>query len=178
MCSFSESQALKLAISCPEEFVNYNKKFLSRIYPNGMRVDSSNYNPQDLWNCGCQFGKKQRWMWNIYLGFLMSCIHIQAMNMISIAHSSKLSFKVESFKTNILWSVNIILSYRHNLDSTQQQVVIQSWIVYNWQIVVSKHNFKPFHLYVLCIHRRTQKSVKISNLISRWSVWDVLIPWF
>ncbi|WAR03454.1 PLCL2-like protein, partial [Mya arenaria] len=54
MCSFSESQALKLAISCPEEFVNHNKTFVSRIYPNGMRVDSSNYNPQDLWNCGCQ----------------------------------------------------------------------------------------------------------------------------
>ncbi|GFO50682.1 phosphoinositide phospholipase c [Plakobranchus ocellatus] len=51
--SFSESQALKLALSCPEDFVNHNKKFLSRIYPNGMRVDSSNYNPQDLWNCGC-----------------------------------------------------------------------------------------------------------------------------
>ncbi|XP_060582672.1 inactive phospholipase C-like protein 2 [Ruditapes philippinarum] len=54
LCSFSESQALKLAISCPEEYVNHNKTFLSRIYPNGMRVDSSNYNPQDLWNCGCQ----------------------------------------------------------------------------------------------------------------------------
>nr|KAG5699416.1 hypothetical protein BaRGS_016262 [Batillaria attramentaria] len=52
--SFSESQALKLAMSCAEEFVNHNKRFLSRIYPNGMRVDSSNYNPQDLWNCGCQ----------------------------------------------------------------------------------------------------------------------------
>ncbi|ESO87010.1 hypothetical protein LOTGIDRAFT_51557, partial [Lottia gigantea] len=49
-----ESQALKLAMSCPEEFVNHNKRYLSRIYPNGMRVDSSNYNPQDLWNCGCQ----------------------------------------------------------------------------------------------------------------------------
>ena len=54
LCEISGSQALKLAISCPEEYVNDNKKFLSWIYPNGMRVDSSNYNPQDLWNCGCQ----------------------------------------------------------------------------------------------------------------------------
>ena len=60
LCSFSESQALKLAISCPEEYVNHNKTFLSRIYPNAMRVDSSNYNPQDLWNCGCQMGKKEK----------------------------------------------------------------------------------------------------------------------
>ena len=56
LCSLSESSALKLANACPEDFVNHNKNFLSRIYPNGMRVDSSNYNPQDLWNCGCQLG--------------------------------------------------------------------------------------------------------------------------
>ncbi|KAL5007407.1 hypothetical protein ScPMuIL_016213 [Solemya velum] len=54
LCSFSESQAMKLAISCPEDFVNHNKRFLSRVYPNGMRIDSSNYNPLDVWNCGCQ----------------------------------------------------------------------------------------------------------------------------
>lgn len=54
MCSFSESAALRLANNYPEEFVNHNKLFLSRVYPNGMRVDSSNFNPQDLWNCGCQ----------------------------------------------------------------------------------------------------------------------------
>ena len=57
MCSLSESAALKLANASPEEFVNHNKRFLSRIYPNSMRVDSSNYNPQDLWNCGCQLGE-------------------------------------------------------------------------------------------------------------------------
>ena len=60
LCSFSESLALRLANSCSEEFVNHNKRFLSRIYPNGMRVDSSNYNPQDLWNCGCQLGTQRR----------------------------------------------------------------------------------------------------------------------
>ncbi|XP_013409003.1 inactive phospholipase C-like protein 2 [Lingula anatina] len=54
LCSFSESFALRLANSFPEEFVNHNKRFLSRVYPNGARVDSGNYNPQDMWNCGCQ----------------------------------------------------------------------------------------------------------------------------
>jgi len=47
---------MKLAMTCPEEFVNHNKRFISRVYPNGLRVDSSNYNPRDLWNCGCQMG--------------------------------------------------------------------------------------------------------------------------
>ncbi len=60
LCSLSESSALKLANACPEEFVNHNKALLTRVYPNGMRVDSSNYNPQDLWNCGCQLGEWAR----------------------------------------------------------------------------------------------------------------------
>ncbi|XP_042300757.1 inactive phospholipase C-like protein 1 isoform X2 [Sceloporus undulatus] len=54
ICSFSEAEASRIANECPEDFVNYNKKFLSRIYPSAMRIDSSNLNPQDFWNCGCQ----------------------------------------------------------------------------------------------------------------------------
>ncbi|XP_015761083.1 PREDICTED: inactive phospholipase C-like protein 1 [Acropora digitifera] len=54
MCSFSENVARRLTQNFPEELVNYNKSFLSRIYPSGKRVDSSNYNPQEMWNCGCQ----------------------------------------------------------------------------------------------------------------------------
>jgi len=56
VCSLSESAALRMANTCPEDFVNHNKRFLSRVFPNRMRVDSSNYNPQDLWNCGCHLG--------------------------------------------------------------------------------------------------------------------------
>lgn len=54
ICSFSETEASRIANEYPEDFVNYNKKFLSRIYPSAMRIDSSNLNPQDFWNCGCQ----------------------------------------------------------------------------------------------------------------------------
>ncbi|KAG7273009.1 hypothetical protein CRUP_011893, partial [Coryphaenoides rupestris] len=38
----------------PVEFVEYNKSQLSRIYPKGTRVDSSNFMPQLFWNAGCQ----------------------------------------------------------------------------------------------------------------------------
>ena len=58
MCSFSENVARRLTQTFPEEFVNHNKTFLSRVYPAGKRVDSSNYNPQEMWNCGCQLGKR------------------------------------------------------------------------------------------------------------------------
>ncbi|KAK3610357.1 hypothetical protein CHS0354_008630 [Potamilus streckersoni] len=32
----------------------YNRKQLSRVYPKGQRVDSSNYDPFPMWNCGAQ----------------------------------------------------------------------------------------------------------------------------
>lgn len=53
-CSFNEVIANRLANEYPKDFVNYNKRFLARIYPNPMRIDSSNMNPQDFWKCGCQ----------------------------------------------------------------------------------------------------------------------------
>ncbi|KAG7235208.1 hypothetical protein INR49_003085 [Caranx melampygus] len=34
--------------------LRYNKSQLSRIYPKGTRVDSSNFMPQLFWNAGCQ----------------------------------------------------------------------------------------------------------------------------
>ncbi|MGH0139099.1 UNVERIFIED_CONTAM: hypothetical protein FKN15_036588 [Acipenser sinensis] len=54
VCSLGEVEAGRLANECPEELVNYNKRFLMRVRPSAMRVDSSNPNPQDFWKCGCQ----------------------------------------------------------------------------------------------------------------------------
>ncbi|XP_015272294.1 PREDICTED: 1-phosphatidylinositol 4,5-bisphosphate phosphodiesterase beta-3 [Gekko japonicus] len=54
MSSFVETRGLEQLTNSPMEFVEYNKKQLSRIYPKGTRVDSSNYMPQVFWNAGCQ----------------------------------------------------------------------------------------------------------------------------
>ncbi|XP_010750245.2 1-phosphatidylinositol 4,5-bisphosphate phosphodiesterase delta-4 [Larimichthys crocea] len=54
MSSFSESKAKRLAKEAGADFVQYNTRQLSRIYPSGLRTDSSNYNPQEMWNVGCQ----------------------------------------------------------------------------------------------------------------------------
>ncbi|XP_059574377.1 1-phosphatidylinositol 4,5-bisphosphate phosphodiesterase beta-3 isoform X2 [Alligator mississippiensis] len=54
MSSFVETKGLEQLLKSPMEFVEYNKKQLSRIYPKGTRVDSSNYLPQVFWNAGCQ----------------------------------------------------------------------------------------------------------------------------
>ncbi|XP_054000864.1 1-phosphatidylinositol 4,5-bisphosphate phosphodiesterase-like isoform X1 [Hylaeus anthracinus] len=54
MSSFSETAALNYLKTNAVEFVNYNKRQMSRIYPKGTRADSSNYMPQVFWNAGCQ----------------------------------------------------------------------------------------------------------------------------
>ncbi|KAJ0016050.1 hypothetical protein NQD34_014340 [Periophthalmus magnuspinnatus] len=51
--SFSESEALRLIKETGMHFVRHNSHQLSRIYPSGQRLQSSNYNPQDMWNGGC-----------------------------------------------------------------------------------------------------------------------------
>ncbi|KAM5228717.1 1-phosphatidylinositol 4,5-bisphosphate phosphodiesterase delta-4 [Ctenodactylus gundi] len=52
--SFSENKARSLVKEAGNEFVQHNARQLSRVYPSGLRTDSSNYNPQELWNAGCQ----------------------------------------------------------------------------------------------------------------------------
>nr|XP_021523213.1 1-phosphatidylinositol 4,5-bisphosphate phosphodiesterase delta-4 [Aotus nancymaae] len=52
--SFSETKAKRLIKEAGNEFVQHNAWQLSRVYPSGLRTDSSNYNPQELWNAGCQ----------------------------------------------------------------------------------------------------------------------------
>ncbi|KAJ8364483.1 hypothetical protein SKAU_G00133140 [Synaphobranchus kaupii] len=54
MSSFSESEALRHIKESGKEFVCHNSRQLSRIYPSGQRLQSSNYNPQEMWNGGCQ----------------------------------------------------------------------------------------------------------------------------
>ena len=46
MSSFAETAGLNYLKTSAIEFVNYNKRQMSRIYPKGTRADSSNYMPQ------------------------------------------------------------------------------------------------------------------------------------
>lgn len=46
MSSFAETAGLNYLKTQAIDFVNYNKRQMSRIYPRGTRADSSNYMPQ------------------------------------------------------------------------------------------------------------------------------------
>ncbi|CDQ75508.1 unnamed protein product [Oncorhynchus mykiss] len=52
--SFTESKARKHLREAREEFVHHNARQLTRVYPSGLRTDSSNFNPQVMWNTGTQ----------------------------------------------------------------------------------------------------------------------------
>ncbi|EDV19623.1 uncharacterized protein TRIADDRAFT_61894 [Trichoplax adhaerens] len=54
MSSFNESTGFGHFKASPTDYVNYNKRQLSRIYPKGSRVESSNFIPQIFWNAGSQ----------------------------------------------------------------------------------------------------------------------------
>ncbi|XP_069494536.1 1-phosphatidylinositol 4,5-bisphosphate phosphodiesterase gamma-2 [Ambystoma mexicanum] len=52
--SFAETKADSIAKQRAQELLIYNRKGLTRVYPKGQRVDSSNYDPFRLWICGSQ----------------------------------------------------------------------------------------------------------------------------
>ncbi|KAJ7329224.1 hypothetical protein JRQ81_015398 [Phrynocephalus forsythii] len=52
--SIGEGKARKLAKQKANEFVQHTARFITRIYPKRTRTNSSNYNPQEFWNIGCQ----------------------------------------------------------------------------------------------------------------------------
>ncbi|XP_051929498.1 1-phosphatidylinositol 4,5-bisphosphate phosphodiesterase gamma-1-like isoform X2 [Hippocampus zosterae] len=55
MSSFPETKAEKLATrGRGKRFLQYNRRQLSRVYPRGQRLDSSNYDPLPMWLCGSQ----------------------------------------------------------------------------------------------------------------------------
>lgn len=54
--SFSETRAHQVVQQKSEQFMIYNQKQLTRIYPSAYRIDSSNFNPLPYWNAGCQLG--------------------------------------------------------------------------------------------------------------------------
>ncbi|XP_024431685.2 1-phosphatidylinositol 4,5-bisphosphate phosphodiesterase zeta-1 [Desmodus rotundus] len=52
--SIGESTARKLSKLKANDFILHTSKFITRIYPKATRADSSNFNPQQFWNVGCQ----------------------------------------------------------------------------------------------------------------------------
>lgn len=55
--SLSESAAARLHASSPAAWAEMVSRSLLRVFPNGSRVDSSNFSPQEFWNAGVPMGE-------------------------------------------------------------------------------------------------------------------------
>jgi len=54
MHSMDEAKIEKMQKKHKEDMVVYNKNHLTRTYPGGLRIGSTNYNPVSAWSMGCQ----------------------------------------------------------------------------------------------------------------------------
>ncbi|KAI9017519.1 PLC-like phosphodiesterase [Gaertneriomyces semiglobifer] len=54
MCSLSEGKSMSLVQKERNEYIRHTRMFLTRIYPAGIRVNSSNYDPMPHWQVGAQ----------------------------------------------------------------------------------------------------------------------------
>lgn len=54
MISLVEDRAKYLQRQHPKDFLAYNQRQFSRIYPRGTRLDSTNFSPHRFWSVGCQ----------------------------------------------------------------------------------------------------------------------------
>ena len=54
MSSFSERFANRLSKADKQSFIHHNSRHLSRVYPTGLRINSSNYEPYNQWMVGIQ----------------------------------------------------------------------------------------------------------------------------
>jgi hypothetical protein len=52
--SLPESRAKTLCRKQPQRMLEHTEAQLVRVYPAGMRIDSSNFNPIPFWSCGIQ----------------------------------------------------------------------------------------------------------------------------
>ena len=82
MSSFGEKKAMKFAKEESVAMLQYNRRQLSRIYPNGSRIDSSNYDPVPLWNVGCQLGRPTA----LHHLAAVTCRHSRSANSVDLHH--------------------------------------------------------------------------------------------
>lgn len=54
MSSIGERRSVNLALKHRSEYVKHNSRFLTRVYPSSLRINSSNFDPVAHWKSGCQ----------------------------------------------------------------------------------------------------------------------------
>ena len=67
MCSLAEHSLKDAAAKVPEELARHTSTRIVRVYPNGTRTDSSNYDPCVGWSLGCQMVCMNYQTWDLWM---------------------------------------------------------------------------------------------------------------
>ncbi|XP_035012016.1 1-phosphatidylinositol 4,5-bisphosphate phosphodiesterase gamma-2 isoform X1 [Hippoglossus stenolepis] len=103
-----------------QDFLQYNCKALSRIYPKGQRVESSNYDPYPLWALGC---------------------HMVALNYQTADKYTQLNSALFSLNAQTGYVLQPELMRSDNYDPNQEKIKIKYEIVV--RVIAARHLPKP-----------------------------------
>lgn len=105
--SIAESKTESICAKNPEEFRAMNTRMLSRIYPKGARIDSSNYDPSTAWAQGAQIVALNYQTWdeplrinhgkfaeNGHTGYLLKPAYLRVASLARPTASKKLAITV------------------------------------------------------------------------------------
>jgi len=121
VCSFTEIKAAELTTS-GSNYIKWNGCQMSRIYPKGMRIGSSNYDPCPYWTSGCQivalnYQTKGEPMWmnegvfqeNDRTGYLLKHHHLR---------SNDTAFDPNKLQVSHVLKIKIIDAFQLPIEST------------------------------------------------------------
>jgi phosphatidylinositol phospholipase C epsilon len=92
--SLPESRAKTLCRKQPQRMLEHTELQLVRVYPAGMRIDSSNFNPIPFWSCGIQMAvsRANLFVRNIFLSKYQAWVNL----VVVFLYSLKLYFCASS----------------------------------------------------------------------------------
>ena len=135
MSSFSEPHAFKYRHTSGVDFVQYNKRQLSRIYPAGTRIDSSNYDPIEMWNMGCQIGEYIYIIWT--MATTVDSTNIWPLSLVSgiLISPSPFRLKVHQWQTSDDLELRSHICHIHLLAILYNNNLVKFCCFIHWTVV-------------------------------------------
>ncbi len=105
MCLADQNICFRLCANARDKWIKHNYRQLSRVYPKGTRVDSSNLDPVKPWSAGCQLVAL-----NFQTGYLMviDCSHHKPICILSV--SCPFSCCQVPFRSHIMFYCDVSVS--------------------------------------------------------------------
>lgn len=109
--SLSESAASRLHASSPGMWTEMVQRSLLRVFPNGSRVDSSNFSPLEFWNAGVPMGKSSNGFFFSFFSILLDDLSIERIPRVFFPSARLIFLAGTDVNLNWAWSLFRILTF-------------------------------------------------------------------